>query len=194
MKYSIKGYEKKEVSFEVEAGSYEEAFDKARKKYTPGDFEVHNINDEIITCSKEAEWADDTKMFDDAIKRVKKDFAGEFEILKDAIKKNKAVKHFYVSFSGEGDDGRIDHTGTEPYELQDVVDESIGSYSITELLNSIADSFFEHIPVDWVNDQGGAGRINFKLNDKDEFVLEIECHSWEAVEAEQFYRTVTFGA
>lgn len=193
MKYTIKGYEKKEISFELEANSYEEAFDKAKENYSPGEFEIQNINDEIVTCSQEAEWADDTKMFDTAIERVKTECADELEVLKDAIKKNRGVKRFFVSFSGQGDDGQIDYVGVEPYELSGVVEERIGSSSIEEILNSIAEHFLEYVPIDWVNDQGGAGSIHIKLNDEDEFVLNIECHSWEATECEQFYRDITFG-
>lgn len=189
MKYTIKGYEKKEVSFEVEADSYEEAYEKAIKN---PNFSIENINDQIVSSSQEAQWADNDDIFNSTIKKVKSNCKAELSFLRDVIKRNKGIKYFSIHFSGQGDDGNIDAVTAEPYTLDDVTEEIVGPYRVCEILERIFMAFTEDVPVDWVNNTGGGGSINVKLNDNDEFEIDIECHSWEEVEAETFYKTVKF--
>jgi hypothetical protein len=189
MKYTIKGYEKKEVSFEVEADSYEEAYEKAIKK---PNFKIENINDQIVSSSQEAEWADNNDIFNATIERVKCESELELSLLREVMKRNKGVKYFSIHFSGQGDDGNIDNVTTEPYTLDDVTEERIGPYKLCEILENIFMAFADDMPVDWVDGTGGSGQMNVKLNDKDEFEIDIECHSFEEVEAENFYKTVKF--
>jgi len=189
MKYTIKGYEKREVSFEIEADSYEDAYHKATKD---PNFKIENINDQIVSSSQEAEWADNDDIFDATIQRIKLTCKEELSVLREVVKKNKGISYFSVHFSGQGDEGNIDHVSTEPYHLGSVVDEKFGPYQIGGVLETIFEAFIEDVPVDWVNGTGGNGQINIKLNDQDEFEIDIECHSWEEVEAENFYKTVKF--
>lgn len=189
MKYTIKGQKviKEDFSIEVEADSYVDAFRKVTSSLGHN-IEVERINDKFITNQVEADWQDHD-VFSGAIKSVSQHYAFDLELIKELFRKNKAVKYFSVYFSGQGDDGCIDNVCCEPYSLNNVVSERVGSVTVSELLSKIADNFLNDIPIDWVNGDGGGGQIDFRL-DGDHIKMEVSCYDREMVECNQFNQTV----
>lgn len=187
MKYKIKGQKvvKEDFSVEIEATSYVDAFKKVCETFGH-DIEVYKINDSFITNQVEADWQDhDT--FSDSLKEVD---SNDFDLLKEVFRINKGVKSFTVHFSGQGDDGQIDHVSCEPHTLQDVTDETVSGTNISNLLEQIAGTLIDEVPIDWVNDNGGAGQVQFKLNDQGKIEIEVSCHDWDTVENNTFCKKV----
>jgi len=188
MKYNIKGEKvvKEEVSIEVEAASFLDAYKKARASFDGYEFNVSSINDEHITSETEADWMDYNPLegvLDDDGYSLRK------SSLKSALLRNKAVKNVTVHFSGQGDDGQVDYISTEPGEYEEVLQDKFGTFTLSDLVSDLSDAILESIPIDWINDNGGAGQITFSLKD-DELIAEVECHEWESTEGFTFWKTL----
>lgn len=188
MKYTIKGYEEKAVTIEVEADSYERAFMEAAKK----EIKVTSINDQPMFNRSEAMWADEDDYFDSTILNIKNEHKEELSLLKEVFKRNKGIEYFILTFSGSGDEGNVDGYSVYPDSFSSVTDEHIGPYVVFELLESIADKFMSDVPLDWVNGDGGCGELHIGLNDKGEFEFDINCNNWEQTEGATFSKKVTF--
>lgn len=191
MKYTIKGYEKKEISFEVEADNMENAFSKAFNMPLK-EFSVTSINDHLVTSSLEAKWADRKDIFNNAIRQLKSEYEQELHTLKEVFKLNNGVKYFNVLFSGSGDDGCIDDVQAVPYALNNIVTENVGKGTINDIVQAIVNVLLDDIPIDWVNDKGGNGSIQLALNEKDEFEFTVNCCEYEEIESTTFHKVFSF--
>lgn len=188
MKYNIKGEKvvREEVSIEIEANSFLEAYKKAVESFSGFELKVSSINDEHITSETEADWMDSNPLegvLDDDGYSLRK------SSLKSALSRNKAVKNVTVHFSGQGDDGQVDYVSTEPHEYEEVLQDKFGTFTLSELVSDLSDAILESVPLDWVNDSGGAGQITFSLKNG-ELIAEVECHEWENTEGFTFWKTL----
>jgi hypothetical protein len=190
MKYTIKGEKvvKEEVSIEVEADTFLEAYKKSIGSFPGCELKVSSINNEHVTSETEADWLDSDHfegIFDD-------DVGGEFGIrkssLKSALLRNRPVENITVHFSGQGDDGQVDYISVEPSQYEEILQDKFGVFTLSGLVGDLSDAILENVPIDWVNDSGGAGQISFSLNNKDELIVEVECHEWETTEGFTFWR------
>jgi len=188
MKYTIKGYEEKEVEIEVEADSYKSAFIAATKKQ----IKVTSINDEPIFNRSEAAWADEDDFFFHTIETIKDKHEEELELLKEVFKRNKGIEYFIVTFSGSSDEGNVDGYSVYPEAFHSVTEEHVACYQVFELLEIISDKFMNDVPVDWVNGDGGCGELQMSFDTKGQFKIKIHCQSWEQTEGATFNKKVTF--
>ena len=186
MKYAIKGYKKVEVSLEMEAKNYQEAYVKACQE----SIEPFEINGESIQSRFAAMWADKDNAFESTIKGIKKHKSESLDLLREVFKRNKGIEFFVVSFSGSGDDGCIDDLSAEPHSLRDVVDEVIGTNKVGDVLEGLVGGFLDDMPINWIDGDGGEGEIRVSLNDKNEFEFDISCHGWEQAVSDTSERVV----
>jgi len=120
----------------------------------------------------------------------------------DLFEKN-GFKEVTISFSGEGDDGQVDHCeafGGVQESLQDLItvpDQVLNELedwplshdgykinplvSIGDFLEQVSGFWINSTAVDWVNGDGGTGYIKYSVNKKD-LKVHMEVSQWERIE------------
>lgn len=196
MKYSVKGQKvvKEDFILEIEAESYEDVFKKTQEIHKHK-AEIFKINDVYVTNQIEAKWQDKTNLSTQWFSIIP-DLEIFIQSLKKIFQHNRAVKSFTVSFSGYGDDGRIDITTVNPDFLSVVLEEEVGYIqlftdsrllTIHEIIEQISKKLisYDSIPVDWSSGDGGRGDISF-IADGDNIIVSIECCENEVIPANTF--------
>ena len=194
MKYLVEGEKivRERFSVEIEAESFYDAFDKTAK--AGYEVSIEKINGEFVTCGIEAEWCDNNPIRDILDNKYSK---ARIELLKTFLSASPAVKEIYAEFSGEGDDGRIDVINVIPFGYDFFLDEDLIAgegyselVSAREVVMDISGHIIESLPVNWMDNRGGAGRIVIRL-DNDKIKFDIMCHEWDTSEGLVFHKTLT---
>jgi hypothetical protein len=189
MKYVVKGEKivREKFIVEVEASSFCDALTKTRECVN-GEIAIERVNNELVTSETEAYWHDQ-----DPLKDI---WDGEWcttrlNLLKQALLSSRLVKAIYVDFSGQGDDGQVDNVSVHPSNYGAFLEEIVDVHSVNNIVGDLADHILESVPLDWVNNNGGAGSIVIRLEGQ-KIKFDVSCHEWQQTEGFTFSRTLFF--
>jgi hypothetical protein len=96
-----------------------------------------------------------------------------------------------------GDDGRIDVINVIPFGYDFFLDDDLIAgegyselVSVREVVMDISAHIIESLPINWMDNHGGAGRIVICL-DNHKIKFDIMCHEWDVSEGLVFHKTLT---